>query len=623
MPINSPKLSDVIISDTFWGPRLATLRTVTLPTQYQHLQETGRIASLDPDHAPGDADAHHKFWDSDIAKWMEAAAYSLSTHPDEELEDQLEGLVSAYANLQCEDGYLNSWFTKVYPDRRWTNLRDDHELYCAGHLVEAAVAHQKATGRSGFVDIMTRYIACIADTFGTEEGKRRGYPGHEEIELALVRLFDLTHDETHLALARYFTDERGNQPHYFEAEADARGDSHGVPWGGHEYFQAHVPVRKQNIAVGHAVRAMYLYAGMTELASLTGDKGLWKAVHALWDNVCNKQMYVTGSVGAAGHGERFTHDYDLPEETSYCETCAAIGLVFWNHRLLAHSGDGRYGDVIERALYNGVLSGISLAGDRYFYVNPLASAGTHHRQDWFGCACCPPNIARLLASLGQYVYSEGDDAWVNLFVDGSGRLKVADTTVILTQKTSYPWDGAVRIGVDVESQAEFEINIRLPGWCREPSIVLNGDAVDIEASTRKGYAHINRKWKSGDVIEVDLPMPVERIYADSRVRMANGKVALQRGPIVYCLEETDNAIAPLSRVSLSPGAEITTRHDGSLLGGITTLCGECQVETDSADALYSHTRPSSTTLIFTAIPYFGWDNRDAGHMLVWLRESHR
>ena len=621
MSLKTPDLSNVTFGGGFWGPRIETLLTVTLPTQYKHLEDTSRIAGLDPTHAAGDPASRHKFWDSDIAKWMEAAACSLSTRKDSDLEQKLESLITALGSLQCADGYLNSWFTSVYPDRRWTNLRDDHELYCAGHLIEAAIAYQKATGRTKFVEIMIRYVDLIAEVFGSGIDQRPGYPGHEEIELALVKLFEVTGDEKHLNLARYFIDQRGKQPHYFGIEADDRGDDHNAPWGGHEYFQAHIPVRKQNTAIGHAVRAMYLYAGMTDIWALTGDRGLEQAVRALWDNVCSKQMYLTGSVGAAGFGEKFTFDYDLPEETSYCETCAAIGLVFWNQRLLNHEGDGRYADIIERALYNGVLSGISLQGDRYFYVNPLATTGTHHRQEWFGCACCPPNIARLLASLGQYVYSEGRDAWVNLYATGTGVLNLDGGQMTLAQETSYPWNGSVKITVSVEDKIETGINLRLPGWARNITIEINGDQVEISKVERKGYAHLDRIWESGDVITIEMPMPVERVYANPQVRMSNGKVALQRGPIVYCLEETDNEVSPLSRIAIPPESDITSEHQGSMLGGVTVLSGEAVVFLDGGDSLYTTSRPEHTTLQFKAIPYYAWDNREAGHMQVWLREA--
>jgi DUF1680 family protein len=619
--IRPPDLLRIQISDRFWSPRLEILRNVTLPSQHQHLLDTGRIAALDPEFAKGDSAKHHKFWDSDIAKWMEAAAYSISTHPDPVLEGHLDKLISAYDKLQCDDGYLNSWFTKVYPDRRWTNLRDDHELYCAGHLLEAAIAHQAASGKTEFLDVVTRYVDYIGETFGYGEGKRRGYPGHEELELALAKLFEITRERRHLDLAMYFVDERGSLPHFFDEEAVLRGDSNGIPWGGHEYYQAHLPVRKQNIAAGHAVRAMYLYAGMTDLFSITGDKALEQAVRLLWDNVCNKQMYVTGSVGAAGHGEKFTFDYDLPEETSYCETCAAIGLVFWNYRLFRHYGEGRYVDIIERALYNGVLSGISLTGDQYFYVNPLASIGKHHRQDWFGCACCPPNIARLLASLGQYVCSEGDAAWVNLYCAGRSELAIGDSRVVLNQETEYPWDGNVRIGLDVSGSGTFGINLRLPDWCKHPSITLNGTSIDLDQVSRNGYAHIDRGWKTGDTIEIQFPMPVERVYANPRVRMAAGKVVLRRGPLIYCLEETDNDITPLSRISLPVDAEITTHHDHDLLGGVTTLSGSCLIDSSDDSVLYSGEQPKASPQTFTAIPYYAWDNREPGFMQVWLREA--
>ena len=616
-------ITRVWLEQGFWGKRVEINRKQTLPGQYEHLVKTGRIAALDPEYKPGDPDARHKFWDSDVAKWLEAACYSLTTHPDAELEKQVEGTVALLGRMQQEDGYLNSWFTMVYPERRWTNLRDDHELYCAGHLMEAAVAHFRATGKRHFLDMLCRCADCIGAVFGREEGQRRGYPGHEEIELALVKLHHATGEEKYLDLARYFVDERGQRPHYWEIEAGERGDDPNVPWGSHEYNQAHLPVRQQDRAMGHAVRAMYLYSGMVDIARADGDEELVQAGLRLWENVTMRQMYVTGSVGSSSHGERFTDDYDLPEETSYCETCAAIGLVFWARRLLDLHGDGRFADVMERALYNGVLSGISLSGDRYFYVNPLASAGNHHRSEWFGCACCPSNIARLLASIGQYMYSEGAEGWVHLYEAGTAELEIGGRKVGLAQRTDYPWEGVVDLQVNPESEGVFALNLRIPGWCRQATLRIGGEDVDLDGLVNRGYARLERNWKPGDRVRLTLNMPIEQVRANPAVRMANGKVALQKGPVVFCLEEVDNGVTPLARVELPAEAELQAEFREDLLGGIDVIRGQAAM-IDAAGwegALY-RAKPAHTQICeITAVPYCVWDNRQAGQMLVWLRSG--
>ena len=615
--------SEVKLEDAFWAPRVKVNRERTIPVAYEHLVSTGRIDAIDPEYKPGDRTAHHIFWDSDVAKWMESASYSLATHPDEELERQLEAVITRFAKLQREDGYVNSWFIKVEPDKRWTNLRDWHELYSAGHLMEAAVAHHRATGKRSLLDIVCRYAETIATVFGREAGQKRGYPGHEEIELALVKLYYATKNRKYLKLAQYFIDERGQQPHYFDVEAGQRGEDLGEPRRSYDYNQSHLPVREQTRAVGHSVRAMYLYSGMADLALETGDEGLIQAGRRLWENVSLRQMYVTGGIGAAHQGERFTSDYDLPEESAYCETCAAIGLVFWSHRLLHLEGDGRYADVMERALYNGTISGVSLSGERFFYVNPLASLGDHHRQEWFGCACCPPNISRLIASIGGYLYSEGPrDAWVHLYVQGIGEVNVAGCPVRLEQQTDYPWDGAVEIAVHPEEPTTFTLHLRIPGWCRNAELEVNGKTMDVREITEQGYARIAREWRSGDRVRLNLSMPVERVVAHPSVRMANGKVALQRGPVVYCLEEADNKATPLSRIALPRSARLNAAYKKDLLGGVVVITGEAEVIEDSGweDALYRPDPVQIRRCEITAVPYCVWDNRDPGQMLVWIRE---
>lgn len=614
----------VTLRDCFWAPRMEINRKVTLPIQYEHLQKTGRIAGIDPEYKPGDRTAHHIFWDSDVAKWMETAAYTLATHRDPKLEAQLEEVITKFAKLQTPEGYINSWFSAVEPEKRWTNLRDCHELYCAGHLMEAAVAHFRATGKRHFLDMVCRYADYIGSVFGTEEGKRRGYPGHEEIELALVKLREATGEERYLKLAEYFVNERGRQPHYYDEEARRRGeDPEKRGPGRHRQNQSHLPVREQSEAVGHAVRAMYLYCAMADVARETGDQSLIAACKALWEDVCLGHLYITGGIGQSGSNEGFTFRYDLPEETAYCETCAAIGLVLWNHRLLQLHGDARFADVMERGLYNGTISGVSLSGDRFFYVNPLASLGDHHRQEWFRCACCPGNISRLLASVGQFFYSESDDsAWVHLYAEGEGRLRVGDRQVTILQRTKYPWDAHVTLQLELDQPAAFTLALRIPGWCRQTTVNVNGTPVDTTGMVERGYLKLRREWRSGDVIELCLPMPVERVRAHPAVRQANGRIALQRGPVVYCLEEADNPITPLNRIALPRDSVLQARYDSDLLGGVVGITGEAEaIKSDPSQLeLYSASVHQTERIRIKAVPYAVWDNREPGQMLVWLRE---
>ncbi|NPV06893.1 MAG: glycoside hydrolase family 127 protein [Anaerolineae bacterium] len=637
-PLRPVPLHSVALSDTFWAPRQEITRRVTLPVELRHCRATGRIDAFRLEWRPGQPNPPHMFWDSDVAKWVEAAAYSLATHPDPELERALDEVVELIVSAQQPDGYLNVHFTVVEPDKRWTNLRDWHELYCAGHLMEAAVAHKQATGKDTLLEALCRYADHIASRFGPEEGQRRGYPGHEEIELALVKLYRQTGELRYLNLARFFVDERGRQPHYYELEAQARGDDPAT-WQGRDYRynQAHLPVREQETAEGHAVRAMYLYSGMTDVAAETGDRSLLEAVQRLWANVTQRRMYLTGGVGSAREGERFTWDYHLPNYSAYTETCAAIGLVFWAHRLLQVEPKGEYADAMERALYNGVLSGISLSGDRFFYVNPLAldyqayrhevelfgrSVVAPERQEWFPCACCPPNIARMLTSLGQYLYSLGEDAlYVHLYVGGRAAVSLAGNQVALTQETGYPWREQVRLTVEPERETEFTLALRLPGWCREPELTVNGEAIPVHEVTQDGYAYLRRKWKAGDVVELMLPMPVERVYAHPEVRDDAGRVALQRGPLVYCLEQVDNG-PNLEDIRLPRSSELRAHWEPDLLGGVMIVRGEGTRRGRSGwdGRLYRSAPPAEVPVEVVAVPYYAWANREPGDMLVWMRE---
>jgi len=631
--------TQVRIEDNFWSPRIRVNRERTLPAEYRQCRDTGRIDAFKLDWKPGQEHKPHQFWDSDVAKWIEAASYSLAAYPDSALEAQLDEVIALIAAAQQADGYMNSYYTTIEPAKRWTNLRDMHELYCAGHMIEAAVAHFETTGKRTFLDVMCRYANYIDSVFGPEEGKKRGYCGHEEIELALFQLYRVTGEARYLRLCQYFVDERGRQPFYFDVEAEARGEkpqlrhTEKLPY---EYCQAHLPVREQREVVGHAVRAMYLYSAMADLAGELDDAALLDACRHLWNDLCLKKMYLTGGIGPSKHNEGFTTSYDLPNDTAYAETCAAIGLVFWNHRMAQVDCDSRYADVMERALYNGVISGVSLDGEKFFYVNPLASKGAHHRQSWFGCACCPPNIARLLASLGRYIYSVGSGGIaVHLYAQGAVTTTLADgTPLTLRQQTNYPWEGMVKLTVEPSSPTEFTLRLRIPGWCRNFTLTVNGQAIeqwhehpahDLSRAGspchEKGYACLTRVWQAGDVVELEMAMPIERIAAHPDITDDSGRVALQRGPIVYCLEDADHA-APVHQIVLPQDANLRVSFDADLLGGVPLITGDALAIERLDTGLYYpadmvHTRP----VTLRGIPYYAWDNREPGRMVVWLPQQ--
>ncbi len=489
----------VTVDDAFWSPRLAVNRERTIPYEYGQLVETGHLDALGVTWRPGQEKEPVFGWESDIAKWLEAACYSVATHPDPALQSRIDESVRLLAAAQQPDGYLNPYITIVESDVRWRDLRNSHELYCAGHIMEAGVAHYYATGQRDLLDVACRLADMIDRTFGCEPDQKRGYCGHPEIELALVKLAHATGEQRYLRLSQYFVDERGHEPNILAQEPgphylDFWYKQQRKAWTP-EFCQSQRPVREQSEIVGHGVRAMYLYCGMADLALDAGDQELRMACRRIWDNLCNTRLYITGGVGPSAQNEGFTTDYDLPNETAYCETCAAVGLVFWAHRLAHLEHDGRYIDILERALYNGVLSGISVDGERFFYVNALASRGNRHRQSWFGTACCPPNVARLLASLGGYVYSQSPtDAIVHLYVGGTGRLNVGGQTVVIYQQTMYPWDGQVTLRLELAEPHTFTLRLRVPGWCAQASIDIDGATLDAVEHSEQGYICIRRHW---------------------------------------------------------------------------------------------------------------------------------
>ncbi|OLP62478.1 hypothetical protein BJF93_22520 [Xaviernesmea oryzae] len=623
--------SRVTFTGGFWESWTRTVREVTIPTQHMRLKEEGFLEVLDfgkppaplarPIQPSGLSMQH--FFDSDFGKWIEAASYTLKTHPNPDIEAKIDSIVEKLEQGQMADGYLNSWFIRREPEKRWTNLRDLHEMYSMGHLLEGAVAYFQATGKRRFLDVMIRAVDHIIDTFGPEPGKLRGYDAHEEIELALVKLYRVTRDPRHLSLATFFVDERGQMPSYYDEEARKRGeDPADYVYTTYAYSQAHMPVREQTQVVGHAVRAMYLLSAMVDLAHENDDPTLKAACDRLFNNLVERQLYVTGGLGPSASNEGFTREFDLPNETAYAETCAAVALGFFSHRMAQLDLDAQYTDRLETVLYNGALSGIARDGEHYFYENVLESHGQNRRWKWHYCPCCPTNIARMITSLGQYVYSAKDDALaVHLYAAGTGELDLGGKLVRLSQETHYPWDGDVAIRLTLEADAEFTLHLRVPGWCRGARLSIDGKAVDMAACTVKGYAAIRRVWRNGDEIRLSFDMPVDRLYAHPAVSEDAGRVALRRGPVVYCVEETDIGTEP-QRLRLPADAALEVHFEPDLLGGATVLSGEAlEAETQDWGGLYRTAPPHLKTRAFKAIPYHLWANREAGAMLVWLNEK--
>ncbi|MGM0873443.1 MAG: glycoside hydrolase family 127 protein [Bacillota bacterium] len=644
MKIEQRGKSYVKITDSFWKKRLEVIRDHVIPYQWEALND--RLPDTSPSHAienfritAGEAEGEFfgmVFQDSDVAKWIEAVAFSIENEPNQELEQIVDEIVSLLGRAQDKNGYLNTYYQVKEPNNRWTNLRDNHELYCAGHLIEAAVAYYKATGKKQFLDIMSKYTDHIDNIFGPDNDKLKGYPGHQEIELALVKLFDVTGNEKYLKLSKYFIDERGKQPHYFDIEKKERDDSKPFWFNDdYAYHQAHIPVREQKEAVGHAVRAVYMYTAMADLASKTNDESLKKACEALWENVTQKQMYITAGIGSMVFGEAFSFDYDLPNDLSYTETCASIGLVFWAKSMLDLDVKRKYADVMETALYNGTISGMDLDGKKFFYVNPLEVQpeacekrnDKKHvksvRQKWFGCACCPPNIARLIASIGHYIYSQNEkELFVHLYMGHETEVEIEGKQVGIVQKTNYPWDGNISINVSPESEQQFTMALRIPGWSKGAIVKVNGEIVDHEPLMINGYVYINRVWSENDQVELSLQMVIERIQANPLVRDNNGKVALQRGPIVYCLEEVDNG-KNLPSIFLPRNTELTANFVEDLLEGVVVISGQAEriEEAGWENQLYRPVEDQTSTVEIKAVPYYAWCNREPGEMIVWVNEK--
>ena len=639
-PVNQRHLH---LNDPFWSSFQTLVLDSVIPYEWEALNDRveGAVKSYCMQNfriAAGLEEGEFNgppFIDSDFAKWIEAVGYALLLRPDAALEKTADEAIELVVSVQQPDGYLDTRYIIKDQDKRFTNLKDEHELYCFGHMLEGAISYYQATGKDTLLNALVRFADCIDQYIGAEEGKLHGYPGHEVAEMALMRLYALNHEKKYLNLARYFIDQRGQAPLFFAQETEK--NSNRFYWKDssfqYQYYQAGKPVREQEVAEGHAVRAVYLYSGMADVARVTGDETLVSAVKRLWNSLARQRMYITGSIGSSEYGEAFTFDYDQPNDTAYNETCASVGTIFFARRMLELDPRAEYADVMERVLYNGAISGMSLDGKSFFYVNPLevvpeACEKDHlrahvkpTRQKWFGCACCPPNLARLLASLGSYIYTQREDTlYFNLYIGGSAGLELNGNPFRFTVESSLPWQGGVT--VTIEQGAQGTLALRIPQWCGGAyTILVNGRPADV--TLQNGYAMLTRGWASGDTVKLAFAMPVVIQAANPLVREDIDRIAVTRGPIVYCLEEADNG-PQLHRIFLRADETFTEAYRPDLLGGVMTLKTQGEIlDTPCAeDCLY---RPAAaeqfTPKPLTFIPYYAWANRALGEMLVWVHRK--
>lgn len=620
-PITPVPFSSVKIQDDFWAPKIKTNHEVTIPIAYEQSQKTGRIDNfkIAGGLMEGQFCTEYPFDDTDIYKIIEAASYSIQTFPDEKMEAMMDSLIAYIAAAQEEDGYLYTTRTigkNTHPwagEQRWELVHElSHELYNLGHLFEAAVAHHSATGKRSLLDIAIRSADLVYREFGTE--KISNYPGHQEIEIGLVKLYRATGEERYLDLAKFFLDIRGKE-------------GVGNP---KKYDQSHQPVTKQSEAVGHAVRGAYMWTAMADIAAITGDEAYLTAIDRIWHDIVDKKYYLNGGIGATGSGEAFGEAYELPNMSAYCETCAGVGNAQWNHRMFLMTGDSKYIDVLERTMYNNIIDGVSLSGDRFFYPNPLASYGQHERSAWFGCACCPPNVARFLPSMPGYIYAQqGSDIYVNLYLSSESAFDINGTQLLIRQESEFPWQGNVRIQVDAEAETNTTLKLRIPGYVRNqpvPSdlytyldetsapieIRVNGQPLDYTID-EKGYVNIDGRWSQDDLIEIDFPIETHKVEAHAGVAENTGKIAFERGPLLYCAEWPDNPEGKVLSLIVDPETDFTAEKSG-ILGGIYILKGESRSAARRLDGRVELSGTKSVTLI----PYHLWNNRGPGEMSVWL-----
>ena len=621
---NFPKIepvnfSQVSVTDNFWKPRIDKVATVTIPVCIEQTAiKTPRLRNFEK-VARHKGEKHEGIFydDSDVYKALEAIAYSLKNNPNKKTEQTADEWIDKIAAAQLPDGYLNTYFTLTGLDKRWTDM-SMHEDYNGGHLIEAAVAYYDATGKRKLLDVAIRFASHFDSLFGP--GKRHWVTGHEELELALVKLYRVTNDKKYLNLADWLLEERGH--------GYAKGYTW-TDWKDTAYAQDVLPVKDQKQITGHAVRAMYLYTGAADVASHTNDTGYMHAMKNVWEDVVFRNMYITGGIGSSGGNEGFSKDYDLPNENAYCETCASVGMVLWNQRMNLLTGQSKYADVLEKSLYNGALDGLSQSGDRFFYGNPLASNGKNKRSEWFGTACCPANIARLVESLGNYIYAKSPEGiWANLFVGSNTIISVENTKVSIKQQTDYPWNGNISLMIDPEKKSNFKVHLRIPGWAQnEPSpgntyeYLKKSDAHFVISLNNKpalyqmenGYAVIDRQWKEGDVLQLSLPMEVREVVAIDSIKDDRNRLALQRGPLVYCVEHADNEGKAMNFI-IPDNTSFTTEKQDDLLNGIVTISAIVPVAIPNTEGTAIVTEDRKVT----AIPYYAWANRGAGQMQVWL-----
>jgi DUF1680 family protein len=628
-PIDQTRVS---INGGFWDALQQQVGQVTLGHIYNEMRHQGQLDALRLDkrlhrgreEANGWYWGGSIFWDSDVAKWLEAASSYLQHEKDAKLETLVDGTIELLAGAQQADGYLDSHILTWRPRHRFKNLRDLHELYCAGHLIEAAVTHRQATGKETLLNIATRLADHLATVFGDGSNQLPGYCGHPEIELALIRLYRLTHEQRYLDLSRFFVERRGTKPHYFDREAVERLDATPFrpthPVSPYAYMQAHLPVREQREVVGHAVRAMYLYSAVADLAYELKDEELVALCKNFWEDLNRSKLYITGGLGSAAENEGFTKDYDLPNLQSYAETCAAIALLQWAHRMVHLELDSRYTDIIERTLYNGVLAGLGTDGKSFFYHNPLGSDGTHHRVSWpWWCPCCPANLARLILSLSGYLYSLGAKAIaIHQYVSSEANFSMDGQEMRLVVASDFPLEGTASIRFEVVSGSSFGILLRVPGWAGSHQFAVNGREVQPEIVA--GYAVVSRSWNSGDELTARFEMPVQTHFSNYEVVGNRGRVAISRGPLIYCAEEADNG-GHLDRFALYPEKGVELKREDSELGEIVYLSVPASKEEMEDPSLYSLTPPSTIPSEIKMIPYYAWDNRAPGEMLVWLRHG--
>lgn len=620
-------LKQVRVTDPFWRRWQETVRDTTLEIEYQQCSQTGRIENFARAARGEKGSFQGRYYnDSDVYKWIEAASHTIAAlGPSAAIERRLAEAIEKVAAAQMADGYLDTYFQLQHPELRWKSIAAMHEMYCAGHLIEAAVSHFQATGDRTLLDVAERLADHISGVFGPQA--RLGFCGHEELELALVTLERVLDRPEYRALSAWMVEQRGKRPSPFEPEMTDPECLKLAPWMPRmlmrdgvytgEYVQDHLPLSEQEDVVGHAVRAMYLFAGA---ADASDDPKVFEALERLWTRLTERRMYVTGGIGSSGENEGFTVDYDLPNRNAYAETCAACGLIFWAQRMLNRTGDSEYADVMELALYNGALAGISLDGSRFFYDNPLESLGDHHRSGWFDCACCPPNIARLLASMSRcLVGQDGNHFYVHIQAASESTIEIAGTKVKVFVHSSYPWDGDFEIEIRTPTPVIFGLHVRIPGWC--PNLEIHAPDSYPDASYEGGYAVIEREWNDGDRLKFSAQLQPTWLRSSPKVMANTGRVALKRGPLVYCLEEADLG-TQVSRFIVDRSTEPVVEFEPSLLGGVTSLTVDGWIEAGEPDSLYyGADQRTAEPRRAKFVPYFAWDNRTPGSMQVWVRDS--